>query len=308
MIRYLKARVGVLGSVALCVIVTLSGCRGDDEPDAFGNFEATEIIVSAETGGQLLWFIPDDGAQLANGDIVGIIDTTQLALERDQLLAQQSASTARTSQISQQIAALEVQHEIAKRRYERTQRLHAAEATTTQQLDQAEGDYRVLVKQIEAAKAQYQTARQDVAALNARVAQIRERLQKSQVVNPRAGTVLVSYVKTGEFVQPGQPLYKIANLDSLILRVYITEVQLSSVRIGQEVQVSIDIGEDSRKVIPGTVIWVSPEAEFTPTPIQTREERAELVYAIKIRVPNTDGVAKIGMPADVQFGQTVSVR
>ncbi len=277
------------------------GCGGGDEPDAYGNFETTEVVVSAETGGRLLWFTADEGGRLAPDSVVGVIDTTDLALEQAQLTAQQAASGSRAAEVTKQRDVLATQREIALRVYQRTQRLHAEQAATAQQLDQAERDYRVLGEQIEATRAQHQTVHQDVASAEARVAQIRERIRKSRIRSPFGGMVLASYAEPGEFVQAGQPLYKIANLDSMVLRAYVTEPQLAGVRIGQQARVSIDVGRDERRVLPGRVTWVSSEAEFTPTPIQTREERADLVYALKIQVPNPEGQVKIGMPADVQF-------
>ncbi|NUO64189.1 MAG: HlyD family efflux transporter periplasmic adaptor subunit, partial [Gemmatimonadaceae bacterium] len=150
-------------------------------------------------------------------------------------------------------------------------------------------------------RAQTRGATGDVAAAAARVAQLAERIAKSRVTNPLGGTVLATYAEPGEFVQPGQPLYRVAALDTLILRAYVAETQLSSIRLGQRVQVHVDRGNGKRLTMPGIVSWISAKAEFTPTPVQTRDERADLVYAVKIRVANRDGVLKIGMPADVQL-------
>lgn len=290
---------------ALLLVVALapfsSGCGSSNDPDAYGNFEATEVVVSAEASGRLLWFTADDGQRLAAGALVGVIDTVQLALERAQVTAERAATGSRANEVANQLEVLRTQHEIAEREYARTQRLHGAQAATAQQLDQTEREYRVLGQQIEVTQAQRQTVRQDIASSVARVALIEDRIRRSRIANPRAGTVLTSYVESGEFVQQGQPLYKIADLDSMDLRAYITEPQLARVRIGHAVDVSIDDGAHRRRVLPGIVTWVSSEAEFTPTPIQTREERAELVYAVKIRVPNAQGRVKIGMPADVRF-------
>jgi HlyD family secretion protein len=291
------------GALLLLITLPLAGCGGAEEPDAYGNFEATEVVVSAETSGQLLWFTPDNGQRLDSGSLVGLIDTTQLALERNQVVSERGAGTSRVNEVSNQLDVLEAEREIAQRGYERTRRLHSEQAATAQQLDQAEREYRVLGAQIEVTRAQRQTAQHDIASTGARLAQIEDRLRKSRVVNPHSGTVLTSYAEPGEFVQQGQPLYKIANLDSMELRAYVTEPQLSLVRIGQPAEVTIDVGGQERRTITGTVTWVSSEAEFTPTPVQTREERADLVYALKIRVPNRDGAVKIGMPADVRFPQ-----
>jgi HlyD family secretion protein len=290
-----------VGSLLLLAALPLLGCSRTEEPDAYGNFEATEVIVSAETSGQLLWFTPDNGQRIDSGVMVGLIDTTHLALERNEVASQRGAGSSRVTEVSNQLDVLRAEREIAERGYERTRRLHSEQAATAQQLDQAEREYRVLGAQIEVTRAQRRTAEHDIASTGARLAQIEDRLRKSRIVNPRQGTVLTSYAEPGEFVQQGQPLYKIANLDSMELRAYITEPQLSLVRIGQPAQVQIDVSGENRRTLTGIVTWVSSEAEFTPTPVQTREERADLVYALKIRVPNPDGAVKIGMPADVRF-------
>ena len=285
--------------LAACLSLSVGGCGGDDEPDAYGNFEATETVVSAETGGSLLWFTPIEGQQVAPGPTLGVIDTTRLALDREQLGAQRTAVRARVSEAERQIGVLAVQREIAGRTYARTRRLFAEQAATAQQLDQAERDYRVLGEQIAALRAQRNSVTQDVVASDARVAQIAERITKSRITAPFAGTVLATYARAGEYVQPGQPLFRLASLDTLTLRAYVTEPQLALLQLGQRVQVTVDRGEHDRLAIPGTVSWIASKAEFTPTPVQTRDERADLVYAVKILVPNRGGVLKIGMPADV---------
>jgi membrane fusion protein YbhG len=318
-------------------------CTRPTPPDAYGNVEATAVVVGAEAGGRLISFAPQEGDTLTADAVVGAIDDVELGLQRDQLTAQRGASASRVNEVAQQIdvlqaqrngaaagresaraqlAALEAQREIARRTYERTQRLAAQQAATAQQLDQAERDPRVLEEQIkaqeeqvkaqesqlqahsqqiEAARAQQQTASAQLTSSAAQIAQATERLRKTQITNPIAGTVLTTYAKAGEFVQPGQPLYKIANLDSVDVRAYVTEPQLSQLKIGAAARVTVDAAGASRRSLSGTVTWISSEAEFTPTPIQTREERADLVYALKIRVPNESGTLKIGMPADVQF-------
>ena len=285
--------------VAAIATLVLSGCGRDDEPDAYGNFEATETVVSAETGGALLWFTPVEGQHVAPGPTLGVIDTARLALDREQLGAQRTAVRARVSEAERQIGVLAVQREIAGRAYARTRRLFAEQAATAQQMDQAERDYRVLGEQIAALRAQRASVTQDVAASDARVAQIAERIEKSRISAPFAGTVLATYARAGEYVQPGQPLFRLASLDTLTLRAYVTEPQLAQLKLGQRVQVSVDRGESGRLAVPGTVSWIASKAEFTPTPVQTRDERADLVYAVKILVPNGSGALKIGMPADV---------
>jgi HlyD family secretion protein len=285
----------------LLALALAAGCKRGEQPDAYGNFETTEVVVSAETSGQLLWLTPDDGDRVDSGALVGVVDTVQLALQRDQMVAQRGASGARVAEAGKNIAVLEAQHEIAQRGYQRTQRLHQQQAATAQQLDQAERDFRVLGDQIQAARAQQAAARHDVASSAAQIAQIEDRIRRSRITNPRAGTVLTRYAEPGEFVQQGHPLYKLAIVDSMELRAYVTEPQLARIKIGQPAEVTIDAGARQRTTRTGKVTWISSEAEFTPTPVQTREERADLVYAIKIVVPNHDGLFKIGMPADVRF-------
>ena len=326
-----------------CVLLIAAGCSRQPAPDAYGNVEATEVVVSAEASGQLVSFSAQEGQKIAANAAVATIDSTELALQRDQLEAQRAATESRVDEVGRQVqslraqrdaaqaqedaarsqgAALHTQHEIAERAFERTKRLFAEQAATAQQLDQAERDVRVLEDQIKAQNqsvtaqeqqvaahnaqiaataAARQTAGRQVASAEAQVAQVGERIRKSQVKNPIAGTVLVTYVTQGEFVQPGQPLYKIADLDVVDVRAYITETQLSGVRIGQQAQVTIDSGGGKRDTLTGAVTWIATNAEFTPTPIQTRDERADLVYAIKIRVDNRNGRLKIGMPVDVKF-------
>jgi HlyD family secretion protein len=288
--------------------LVLAGCRATQQPDAYGNIEATEVVVGSEMSGQLQAFAPLEGNHLSAGALVAIVDTSALVIQMQQAASQRTATGSRVNEISKQAGVLEAQRAIAARAYERQRRLFEQQATTAQQFDQAERDYRTLVAQIAATAAQRQTASHDVASSDARVAQIRDQIRKSRMTNPITGTVLTTYAKAGEFVQVGQPLYKIANLDTVELRAYVTEPQLSQVKIGRSVSVSVDVGNKERRSLPGTVSWVSSQAEFTPTPIETRDERANLVYAIKVRVPNPNGLLKIGMPADVQFGVVTASR
>jgi HlyD family secretion protein len=286
---------------AAAVLLMVAACRHAEEPDAYGNFEATETVVSAETPGALLWFTPMEGQQVAPGNLLGVIDTAQLALERAQASAQSAAVRSRVSESGRQVEVLAVQRDFARRAYERTRRLFNEHAATAQQLDQTEGEYRTLGQQIAAARVQQQSAAGDARASDARVAQLTEHISRSRVLAPLPGTVLATYARKGEYVQPGQPLFRIANLDSMTLRAYVTEPQLTQLKIGQRVQVSVDRAGSDRLVLPGTVTWIASKAEFTPTPVQTRDERADLVYAVKIWVVNRSGALKIGMPADVVF-------
>ena len=328
---------------ALLALVAAGGCARKAEPDAYGNVEATEVVVGAEAAGRLQSYTVVEGTAVKTGAVVGAIDAAQLGFERDQIAAQRAAAQSRVNEVRQQTAALESQRsaaaaqrdaakaqrdalaaqlEIARRAHERTKRLFDQQAATAQQLDQTERDQRVLTNQIAAqddqikaqerqiaaqgeqvrgARAQQQTVAAQLTAAEAQVSQAGERIRKTEVRNPIDGTVLTTYVKAGEIVQNGQPLYRVANLAAMDVRAYVTEPQLSGIRLGQEARVSVDAGGGSRQTLSGSVTWVSARAEFTPTPIQTREERADMVYAIKIRVANDNGVLKIGMPVDVQF-------
>jgi len=290
-------------ALALAVSFTFAGCGGGTKPDAYGNFEATEVVVSSQTAGQIQRFTPVEGMQLARGAEVALVDTTQLALQQEQVDAQRNAANERNTEAARQLKVLLVQRDVAQRAYERTQRLHAEQAATAQQLDQAERDYRTLLAQIEAARAQSRSVGMEAASADAQVAQIRDRIGKSLVTNPQTGTVLTTYARAGEVVQAGTPLYRIADLDTLVLRAYVSEPQLSSFRVGQLVDVHVDRGGQVM-TLPGTVSWVSSTSEFTPTPVQTRDERADLVYAVKVRVVNRDGALKIGMPGDLSIRAT----
>jgi HlyD family secretion protein len=290
---------GVAAVAALTI--SLAACRKDPPPDAYGNFEADEVTVSSQATGELRSFTPTEGARLAKGAIVGVVDTIQLALDLAQLIAQRQSTASRVTAANEQVGVLHAQVGIAKRAYERTQRLVAEKAATAQQLDLAERDYKTLLAQIDAAVAQRNSVSSEIGTTDARVTQIRDRLSRSRITNPVPGTVLATFVKQGEVIQAGQPLYKIANLDSLTLRAYLSERQLTSLKLGQPVQVRVDQGNGRLLTVQGVVSWIASRSEFTPTPIQTRDERADLVYAIKIRVANSTGTLKIGMPADLDL-------
>ena len=288
-------------TVRTSCLAALIACGAGGEPDAYGNFEANEVVVSAQATGQLQSFTPLEGTELPAGAVIGFVDTTQLALEREHIAAQSAATNARVVEADRQIGVLTVQRDLARRAYERTRRLHEQRAATAQQLELAEREYRVFDAQIAAATATRQSVLQQATSGTARVAQIRDLIARSRIVNPVRGTVLTTLARAGELVQAGQPLYRIANLDTLTLRAYVTARQLPAVRLGQRVSVNVDRAEGGLRTLAGTVTWIASQAEFTPTPIQTRDDRADLVYAVRISVPNPQGTLKIGMPADVTF-------
>jgi HlyD family secretion protein len=292
-------------AVALALTLgALSACGDSGAPDAYGNFEALEVVVASQTAGPIQQFLATEGQSLAAGAVAAVIDTTALALDRQQLTAQRAAVLARQAEVAEQLRVLEVQREVAARVFERTKRLREAQAATAQQFDQADRDLRTVLAQLEAAKAQQRSVGLEGSAVEARVEQARDRVSRGTVSNPIAGTVLATYARVGEMVNPGQPLYKIAALDTLELRAYLTGDQLGAVTIGQTVDVHIQDGRDGLRTLQGTVSWIASQSEFTPTPVQTRDERSDLVYAMKVRVPNPNGVLKIGMPADLTFAKT----
>lgn len=281
----------------LLAALALAACGGE-RADAYGNFEATEVTVAAEVGGRLLAFGLDEGDRIARDSVVGVVDTVPLMLERQGLLARRAAAGARTREAGAHIAALEVQRSIADREQARTERLLRQAAATAQQGDRAEHDARVAREQLAGARAAQASARQEASALDAQVAALDDKLARSRVRSPRAGTVLARYVEAGEFVQPGQPLFKLASLDSLTFRAYVSNAQLSRLTLGQVVRVGVDRA-DSIATVPGRITWIASSAEFTPTPIQTRDERADQVYAVKIAVANPEGRLRIGMPGEL---------
>lgn len=281
----------------------LAACTGDSEPDAYGNFEADDVVVSAQTGGPILAFTAVEGQPLGAGAVAAVIDTVPLVLERQQLLAQRNVVVSRRGEVAAQLASATAQLEIANRALARTARLREGEAATVQQLDGAERDVTVLGAQRDALTATHASLAAELASLDARIAGVNDRIARATVRAPIAGTVLATYARAGETTQPGQALFAIADLGTLTLRAYVTGDQLGSFRLGQSVTVRATIG-DSLVAFPGSVAWVSERSEFTPTPIQTRDERADLVYAVKIRVQDPQGRLKIGMPGDVTLAGT----
>jgi HlyD family secretion protein len=280
--------------------VAFTSCRNEDA-DAYGNFEATEVTVAAEVGGRLLELRLDEGDRVSRGAVVGAVDTVPLILERRATAARRAAAAARAREANTTIAALEVQQTIADRELARTERLLKNAAATAQQGDRAEREARVVKEQLAGARVGRAALSQEVAALDAQVALIDERLARSRIISPLDGTILTRYVEPGEFVQQGQPLFKLASLDSLTFRAYVSGSQLTSLRLGQAVRVGVDRA-DSIATLAGRVTWISSVAEFTPTPIQTRDERADQVYAVKVAVKNPDGVLRIGQPGELLLG------
>ncbi|MBX3146299.1 MAG: HlyD family efflux transporter periplasmic adaptor subunit [Gemmatimonadales bacterium] len=288
---------------ALATILAAAGCRSD-QPDAYGTFEADEVVVASETTGRLLRFDVREGDQLTPGSTLGLVDTIPLSLERRELAARRSSARSRTTEVSAQITLLSAQRDVAERELARTRRLASAQAATAQQLDRAERDYRSLTDQIAATRTSFGTTRGEIDAIEARIAIVDDRIARSSIVTPVGGTVLTTYVEQGEIVQAGQPLYKVARLDTLTLRAFVSGDQLAAIRLGEAVTVQFDHGAGVLAQRSGQVNWIASRAEFTPTPIQTRKQRVDLVYAVKIRVANPDGALKIGMPGELVLTPT----
>ena len=290
----------------LCIAAAmLAGCNPNKYPyDASGTFEATEVIVSAETSGRLQWFSVEEGDRLEAGEEIGLIDTIQLYLSKRQLQASRQAVGSRTLDIPRQIAALEQQIATQQHEKERIERLIAADAANTKQLDDINSSIAVLERQLAAQTESLQSSNKSISGemsgVEAQIASVEDRIQRSRIKSPIQGTVLVKYAEESEFTSTGMPLFKVADLDQMILRAYVTSGELTQLKIGQQVKVNTDFGDNQSREYTGTVSWISDQAEFTPKTIQTKDERENLVYAVKIAVEN-DGYIKIGMYADVTF-------
>lgn len=289
-------------SILFIVFVStlLGSCSSNSKQvDASGNFESNATIISAENTGRLTYYNITDGMMVDSNKLVAIIDTTQLFLSKEQLKASISSIKAQSKSVLSQINVLKEQQKVLLSNFDRTKKMYADGSATKKQLDDLQGKINVNKEQIQNIKSKNTSVLSKYKALDIQIRQVEDRLQKSVIKNPVSGTVLVSYVKENEFVNAGRPLYLIQNLTELKLKAFITEPQLSQIKIGQKVTVGID-GKDGEKTISGIVSWVSSQSEFTPKIIQTKDERQNLVYAIKIDVKN-DGSLKIGMPASVYF-------
>lgn len=305
--------------IILTFTIGLMACnRNEDLADAYGNFEAVETIVSAEATGTLQSFALEEGQTLKAGQVVGQIDAKQLELRKAQLTASRQAVASRTPNVdaqlsyyNQQIAVQEQQLKNLQREKTRAENLIAAGAAPTKQLDDINAQIDVIERQIalirqqRAAQAsalgtQRRGTQAEEAPLQEQIRQVEDQIQKSAVVNPINGSVTIKFAEAGEVTSFGKPLYKIADLNNITLRAYVSGDQLVNVKTGQKVRVLVDAPNDTYKEYPGTVSWISSKAEFTPKVIQTKDERVNLVYAMKVQVKN-DGSLKIGMPGEVRF-------
>jgi HlyD family secretion protein len=287
--------------LVIIAFALLSACSGSkDKSDAYGTFESTEVTISSESAGKLIYFNIEEGQELKSGDTVALIDTVQLALKRDALIAQKKAASNKSEYVSAQIKVIEEQEKTSLIEKARLEKLFKDGAATQQQLDNINGVIAVYEKQISSIETQNAPVLNEVDAYVKQIAQITDQIKRSYIINPENGTVLTKYSEANEVVTTGKALYKLADLSNIYLRVYVSGSQLSQIKLGQKVKVFVDKDETENKEFEGTITWISSSAEFTPKIIQTKEERVNLVYAVKVKIKN-DGTLKIGMPGEVKF-------
>lgn len=290
--------------ILLTTFIVVSCTKNKNDFDATGAFESVETIISTEAAGTLLQFNVEEGQVLIANQPIGIIDTTQLYLRKKQIEAQIDAILGQKPDIPVQIAALQEQLKQAELNQQRLKNLVKADAAPQKQLDDANTQIEVIKKQIDALTSTLdissETVNRNVPPLEKQIAQLNDQLRKCRIINPVHGTVLTKYAQQFEITAPGKALYKIAELDTIILRAFVTGTQLSQLKLGQKMTVRVDDGSQKMKAYSGLVFWISDKSEFTPKTVQTKEERADLVYAIKVRVVN-DGFLKIGMYGEVKF-------
>ncbi|MFA6084069.1 HlyD family secretion protein [Mucilaginibacter sp.] len=307
--KYLRYRSGkklIIQRAAWCglnAILILSACgKKEDKPDAYGNFESVETVVSAQADGSLLRFRIQEGQALKAGEDVGMVDTLQTSLKKLQLESNKQGLDQKLPSIKPELDVLRQQITTQLHERDRTKNLLAVGAATGKQLDDINAQIKLLQQQLQARSAELKTQTRstlsDKAPINAQISQLKDQISKSNVINPVPGTVLVKYAEQGEIVRYGTPLYKVAAIDTIILRAYVAGGDLSRTKIGQEVKVRIDKDKDDYQYFKGRITWISTQAEFTPKIIQTKDERVNMVYAVKVLVAN-NGNIKIGMPGEV---------
>jgi HlyD family secretion protein len=290
-----------LSSMLIIGSFTVTGCSRNDRSDGYGNFEVTEIVVSAETTGKLIRYDVVEGSRLDSGVLTAVVDTTQLDLDRRQLRSQLQALLRQKPSVAAEAAVYRQQRRNLQHDIERFTRLVREGAVPSKRLEEIADQAQVLDRQIGAVDSKNPTIDAQAAALEAAIGRLDDQIKRSCVHNPVNGVVLARYTEPGEVVSYGKPLYRIADTRTLFLRVYLSESQLSQVKTGQVVDVLIDEGKPASKKLKGRITWISSKAEFTPKIIQTREDRVNMVYAIKVLVSNADGALKIGMPGEIRF-------
>jgi len=287
--------------IILLLPALLAACNGNENSsDAYGNFEAKDVIISAEAQGKIIQFNLEEGQSLKAGQKLGFIDTVPLSIQREQLLAQKQAVASKKANVNAQIEVQEQQKKVLETEKDRIEQLYNDNAATKQQYDDITGKYDVVEKQIAATKTQISSIVREMNVIDKQVKLMNEQISRATITNPIDGTVLEKYLEENEIAIIGKALYKIALLDDIDLRVYVSGSQLPNIKIGQDVKVLIDKDSETNQEYVGKVFWISDQAEFTPKIIQTKEERVNMVYAVKVRVKN-DGKLKIGMPGEVVF-------
>lgn len=290
--------------ITLMAALALASCNNNDGYDATGIFEANTVTVSAETSGRLLELAIEEGDSLVAGQEVGLVDTTLLSLQQKEVKSQLSSTEKSSPDIAAQAAALRSQIAHQQAECDRISRLLADGAATRKQGDDANAQLRTLRGQLQGLLSNLDKSRgsitESAAALQYRKEQVEEQIRKSHIIAPITGTVLQKYAEQGEYASPAKPLFKMANLDGIYLRSYFTASQLAHIRVGQKVTVIADFGGDEQYEYPGTITWIAQESEFTPKSIQTKDSRANLVYAVKISVRN-DGRLKLGQYGEVRL-------
>ena len=290
-------------SYLFAALLLMAACNPNKErSDAYGNFEAVETTISAEANGKLLSFKLEEGQTLGANIQIGQIDTVDTQLKLLQLKAQVTSVNSRTDNLNAQIAVVDKQTENLMIDKKRIEGMFKDKAATQKQLDDINGSVDVAAKQKDAITIQFKGVKDDASIVRRQIDELKDQIKKCHIINPIKGTVLAKYVEPDEMVTTGKALYKIADISTLDLKVYVSGSQLSDVKIGKEVKVLIDKTNGTIKKMTGKVSWVSDQSEFTPKIIQTRDERVNLVYAVKIKVKN-DGSLKIGMPAEVNFNK-----
>ena len=289
--------------IPIIAVLLLSGAscnNGIDKPDAYGSFEATEVTVSAQANGKILQFSVEEGQLLDSNQVIGYIDTVDLHLKKLQSAEQINATGSRRDDLQAQIAVQEQNRDNILIEKNRVTKLMKDGAATQKQLDDINSNLNLIDKQIASIRSQFRGIGDQIAVTQQQIAQISESIRNARIVNPVKGTVLTKFAENNEVTAYGKPLYKIADLREMDLRVYVSGEQLPYIKIGQKVEVRIDKNAKDYTKLEGIVGWISQTAEFTPKTIQTKEERVNLVYAVKVRVLN-DGRLKIGMPGEIRF-------
>ncbi|MEI7594295.1 MAG: HlyD family efflux transporter periplasmic adaptor subunit [Bacteroidota bacterium] len=285
----------------LLIVTIISSCKDSStNSDAYGNFEAIETMVSAEATGKLEFFNVEEGNIIDSGAVIGCVDTIQLYLKKEQLKAQIAIVNSKSDNVLSQIDVQKEQINTLLVEKQRFEQLIKDNAAPTKNLDDIKGKISLIESQIKSIETQNKPIIAEAYTIEKQIEQIKDQIKKSIIVNPKKGTVIEKYAEPYEIAVAGKSLYKIADLSEIYLRVFLSEKQLSEIKLGDKVKVLTDTKTDKMKEVEGIISWISAQAEFTPKIIQTKEERVNLVYAVKVKVKN-DGIYRIGMPAEIKW-------